>query len=256
MTTTPEKAANLQHLQAKIHPAVRVIFNYTHTFFMQKTIALICLFAIPCFLMAQVDQDSLWLGRKDRHHIQTLKKGVLVVRLPAHQNKINALKKIIDNPKVSEKDKTKVREQLATTITEGRRDNRITQAAFRTNYRFSEVYFMYDTAVSQLKKGILTGHFLNDSLEIDPAITLKGRDWFTLRIGYLDATQQSGAEAMIITDNAFNDLTSPFPAVARLDNLSYLINKALAPDIAMQKRLWKAVKKLNDRLGEFYADRE
>ena len=168
-------------------------------------------------------------------------------------NKIKALSALLDNPQVGENEKKRIRMQLATTESESRSDNRTTIAAFRQEYRFSEVYFTYDTAITQLRQGIADGYFLNDTLETAPAaVSLAGKTWFVLRMGYTDATQSSGAEALILSDSSLNELAPPFPAAVRLDNLGYLINRALAPEIAARKRMTRAVKKLQEKLADFY----
>jgi len=177
-----------------------------------------------------------------------------VVCLPSNNNKIKALSALLDNPQVNENEKKRIRKQLTTTESESRSDNLTTIVAFRQEYRFSEVYFTYDTAITQLRKGIPDGYFLNDALETDPGVSLTGKTWFVLRMGYTDATQNSGAEAFILSDSSLNELQPPFPAAVRLDNLSYLINRALAPEIAARKRMTKAARKLQEKLSDFYGN--
>jgi len=217
---------------------------------MSKLQILALFLCLPCFLMAQWEEKSP--RRKAYESAQALKEGVLVVCLPSNHNKIKALTAILDKAQVHENEKKRAWEQLTATITETDSDNKIAIAAFRTEYRFSEVYFAYDTAVTQLRQGITDGFFLNDSLELAPDISLTGKSWFVLRMGYTDASQTSGAEAFILSDSNLNALPPPFPSTIRLDNLGYLINRALAPEIAARKRMTKAARKLQERLGDFY----
>ncbi len=210
------------------------------------------LVSLPIFLMAQPAEEEVSPRRKAMDNVEALKKGVLIVRLPSNAKKIKALSDLQNTPGLKPKVKSRVSRKLETTIAEGQSDNRTMVAIFREKYLFSELCFIYDTAVVQLKKGITDGYFLNDALEIDPGISIAGKNWFSLYIGYLDATQQSGAEAFILTDSSLNELPPPFPTAIRLDNLSYLINKALAPEIAVRKRMEKAVKKLQEKLKSFY----
>ncbi|MFM9949833.1 MAG: hypothetical protein ACKV1O_17995 [Saprospiraceae bacterium] len=220
---------------------------------MQKRSILALLLLLPCFLNAQ-PEGATWTRRQAFEAAKALKEGVLVVCLPSNNKKIKALSALLDNPQVNENEKMRIRKQLETTESESRSDNLTTITAFRQEYRFSEVYFAYDTAIVQLRKGINDGHFLNDALETDPKVSLAGKNWFVLRIGYTDATQSSGAEAFILSDSSLNELQPPFPAAVRLDNLGYLINKTLAPEIASRKRMTKAVRKLQEKLGEFYGN--
>ena len=221
---------------------------------MQKLHLLALLFCLPCFLMAQPEDTGASPRRKAYESIKALKEGILVVCLPSNHNKIKALSALLNNPQVGETEKKRIQEQLATTISESQSDNKITIAAFRQEYRFSEIYFAYDTAVIQLRNGIPGGFFLNDSLEVVPRTSLAGKPWFVLRMGYTDATQNSGAEAFMLSDSNLNELPPPFPAAIRFDNLSYLINRALAPEIAVRKRMTKVAKKLQQKLGDFYGE--
>jgi len=217
---------------------------------MQKRSILALLLCLPCFLNAQ--PADTWNGRKAFEAAKALKEGVLVVCLPSNNNKIKALSALLDNPQVGENEKKRIRIQLATTESESRSDNQTTIVAFRQEYRFSEVYFTYDTAITQLRKGITDGYFLNDTLETAPGVSLDGKTWFVLRMGYTDAAQSSGAEALILSDSNLSELAPPFPAAVRLDNLGYLINRALAPEIAARKRMTRAVRKLQEKLADFY----
>lgn len=220
---------------------------------MQKRSILALLLLLPCFLNAQ-PEGATWTKRQAFEAAKTLKEGVLVVCLPSNDKKIKALSALLDNPQVNDNEKMRIRKQLETTKSESRSDNLTTITAFRQEYRFSEVYFAYDTAIVHLRKGTIDGHFLNDALETAPDVSLAGKTWFVLRIGYTDATQSSGAEAFILADSSMKELQPPFPAAIRLDNLGYLINRALAPEIASRKRMTKAVKKLQERLGDFYGE--
>ncbi|NUN99406.1 MAG: hypothetical protein HUU01_02185 [Saprospiraceae bacterium] len=213
--------------------------------------ALLC--CLPCFLFAQAEEDTPpGPKRKAYETVKSLKGGVLVVCLPSNHKKIKAFSALLDNPQVAENEKKRIRQQLETTLSEGRSDNLTAIAAFRQEYRFSDVYFAYDTAVIQLRNGATSGFFLSDALEVNTSTTLEGKFWMLLRIGYTDATQSSGAEAFILSDSNLNELQPPFPAAIRLDNLGYLINKTLAPEIAARKRMTKAAKKLQERLSDFY----
>lgn len=220
---------------------------------MQKLPILALLLCLPFCLMAQ-PEGKYWSKSKAYEAAKALKEGVLVVCLPSNHNKITAMSASLDNPRVGENEKKRIRKLLAETVSESHSDNKIAIAAFRQEYRFSAVYFAYDTAVSQLRQGITEGYFLNDSLEMDTRASLAGKSWFVLRMGYTDAAQTSGAESFVMSDSTFEAFKSPFPAAVRLDNLGYLINRALAPEIAARKRMTKAARKLQERLGDFYGN--
>lgn len=218
---------------------------------MHKTFSILLLLSFSCAVFAQETEEPVGPRRQAYETAQALKQGTLIVVLPSHSNKIKAMKAMLDNPSVGDKDKERIGKQLETTMTEGRLNNRITIGAFREFYRFSEVYFAYDTATTQLRNGITEDFFLNDSLEVDEQLSVPaGKAWFTLRTGYMDAADSSGAEAFILSDRDFKELPPPFPGAVRLDNVNFLINRTLAPEIAVRKRMGKAVKKLEERLRD------
>lgn len=191
-------------------------------------------------------------ARKERAYaaIQNLKEGVLVVRLQSNARKIKALEALTtdsDNAKA-----TRAKKLLEQTIAETRSNNRAIQAAFRENYTFSKVQWMYDTEVTMLANGATSGFLLDDSLEVDQAIQLASPAFLTLRIGYTDPSVTTGAESMIFTDQRLEDLTDPFPYAFILNPVNFALNKILDPQKAFQNNIRKQVARINKKLKQYY----
>ncbi len=93
--------------------------------------------------------------------IHELKKGALVVRLKTLAPLIAAL----SNTGESDLVQKKKLEILAVNLN--------TSRAYRTNYKFSKVYFIYSHSSDSLMNGQRSGIFLDSSLTIDPNIILQ-----------------------------------------------------------------------------------
>ena len=93
--------------------------------------------------------------------INQLKEGALVVRLNTNQILINELKKRGQDD-LAEKARL---EQAAININ--------TIRAYLHNYKFSPVYFLYSNHSDTLLKGTTSGVFVDSTLKVNPAITMK-----------------------------------------------------------------------------------
>ena len=202
-------------------------------------------------------QESLEHSGKERkkiaaEQIKKLREGVLVVRLPSNQRKIDALQALIDGGELNEKDQQRMEGQLNETIENTRKANKRIITGFNQHYNYSEVVFMLDTAVHALKRGQHTDIFLNDSLVLDPAIKLKGRDFFILRFGKLSQENSTGFQAIILSDANFKDLYKPLPYFVRINRLGSIIGTILPRPEQAQRNVDKIVIKLNKNLRRFY----
>lgn len=181
--------------------------------------------------------------------IQDLKTGVLVVRLSSNQRKIEALRGQLATPNLSEKSRERLQLLLDGTLQETAAENSGLVAAFREEFDFSEVMFMYDTATYLLKKGIKQGYFLSDSLQADPALSLSGK---TFRLAYFGSKSgMSKRKSIIGVDRNFQDIPAPFPTSG---NVSFWEGFIL---IFKKDTNWKSdyhfhVSRFNDQLHKFY----
>lgn len=182
-----------------------------------------------------------------------LKIDGLIVEVPTNARKITAMKEVLAKGDLTAQNQNRLEDRLATIITETRKQAELLVNIFTANYEIGPLYFMPDTALIQLKEEVSTGYFYDQDLNIDPSITLPD-DFVLLRIGYVDAATGSGAEAMILTNSDLVPLQPPFPDAITFNNVGYLFNKMLAPDMAERKRLETAVnalvRKLRAGIGE------
>jgi hypothetical protein len=135
-------------------------------------------------------------------HIEQLKQGVLIVRLPSFRNQLRAL----DNRRNAAKQQQELledREHFARQII----------SAFRDTFRFCQTLYTYDTAMTLISEGHRSGFLLDDSLlVVNPDIAIpKGMPVYTLRLGITNYETTTRRTAFIFTDQQGNDLDKPFP---------------------------------------------
>ncbi|WP_020537303.1 hypothetical protein [Lewinella cohaerens] len=183
----------------------------------------------------------------------TLKMDGLIVEIPTNARKIAAMKEVLETGDLTAQNRSRLGVRLATTIEETEEQAALLVKIFGALYDLGPLYFMPDTALAILQKEQPSGYFYDAALKIDPSITLPD-DFVLLRMGYADAATGSGADAMLLTNRDLAPLQSPFPSAITFNNVGYLFNKLLAPDIAERKRLETAVnslvRKLRAAIGE------
>lgn len=185
--------------------------------------------------------------------IVDLHNGALVVRLKTYNNKTTRLKELIANPEVKDKDREKLEKDLVTTIAERDSYNNDLVAAFKDNYKFSTVYFMYDTSSVALKNGERKGFLLDENLRVDPTISISEDSIFMMYTGTLDPAEYSGMEALIITDSRFEVLPAPFPFYIRVNSFGLVLSRIFSPKQSVKRDTQKMISKLEHKLTEFYA---
>jgi hypothetical protein len=148
--------------------------------------------------------------------INQLKNGALVVRLKTNKMAIDELMKAGNTKRAEE-----VRlEQYAI--------NKNTMFAYKDNYTFSKVYFIYSNSSDSLLNGARSGIFLDTNMVVDPSITMNEsfyliaeRDYaYNSSIGFVEEDSakfyiEKGnpvKEMAIILKNKYgHQLKSPFP---------------------------------------------
>ena len=193
------------------------------------------------------------LSRKQaREAIKNLKESVLVVRLTSKNNKIEELNKLLSSTPLSTKDRSRLEKQLKDTKKDNDQFNRLLVAALNEEYKFSKFLIMYDTASTSLKKGVRSGYFLDDQLNISKETKLGADGFFVLRIGTTDIATTSGIHALIIMDEQFNDLQPPFPYYSEIKNLGLAFMSLFFPKKAVHRGIKESVVRLNRRLSSYY----
>lgn len=165
------------------------------------------------------DQFKKFLKRRrviGAWQINQLKTGALVVRLRTNARLIETLK-VQGNTELA-------RQKYFETYVM----NKNTMMAYRNNYDFSKLYFIYSSSSDSLLKGARTGIFLDTALNVDPNIImnedfylLAERDYvFNSSIGFvpIDSAEKQiergnpGTEMIAVIKNKFgHQLKEPFP---------------------------------------------
>lgn len=216
------------------HTFTFITHNFILFFMKQFVLLLCCLYLIVPSSIGQ---------------IKDLKEGVLVVRLQSNNRKINALQESIAKaPNESENLKRKLKQAKA----EYKQVGKAMMQAFATEYSFSEVVFMHDTASIALKNGQQEGLFLDENLEIIPNQSLDNRFFCLLASG----KSESGAEGFKILDAGLEIIPQPFPNFVRLNTLGYLMSNIFSNETAASQRLYnRLAKKLQRQLERYYLKR-
>jgi hypothetical protein len=153
--------------------------------------------------------------------INQLKTGALVVRLKTNKTLIDALRKN-GNEVLAEKKRL---ETLAMNLNISR--------AFRTNYDFSKVYFIYSNSSDSLLNGARSNIFLDTNLSVDPSIVmnekfylLAERDYiYNSSIGFVpedsakvqvEAGNPTTQAGIVVKNKYGHQLKKPFPYNAYL----------------------------------------
>lgn len=190
--------------------------------------------------------------QRARESINSLKEGVLIVRLPSQQAKTDAIREVINTPGASEAARKRLEKQLETAISSQREFNLNMMRAFREAYDFSDVLFIYDTSTSLLKTGNHSGIFLDSSLQAQPGIRLEKAPYFILHFGSTSSETSDGVEAMIILDGQFKRLEKPFPFYQRLNDFSAFIGSFLPKPNQKTEDALRIVDKLNKKLNKYF----
>lgn len=180
--------------------------------------------------------------------VSALKSGGLIVRLPTNAKKIAGMQEVLSRDELSPNNRGRLQERLDETIAHTRTHNLLLIQLLSEQYQLGPLYFIPDTAYTLLQAKNSHGFFYNEQLELDPEIIQPSGDILIMRIGFTDASETARAEAFILSNSSQEDLIAPFPGAVTFDNVGFLFNKMLAPEIAERRRLEGAVKRLVRKL--------
>ncbi len=169
--------------------------------------------------------------RRSSRQIKELNRGTLLVRLKTSENTIRALKEVGLTEKAEE-----VRAQQEA-------ENKEIVSAFKQHYTFSEVAFFYSNNSRNVKEKNYDNIFLDDSLMIDPSVTISGskpvfiaafgplkqdtarylsswryepdKDWSLEKKKEYYGGTNFGFQALKVMDENFVQLKDPFPFYVR-----------------------------------------
>ncbi len=161
---------------------------------------------------------------KSKRIIKDLKSGVLVIRLKTGNNKLKALERVANSPSVSNEDKEKFQMRIVETKKETKLENKHLMQAFKEDYFFSDVLYLFDTSIYLLKEKIQSGYFLNEDMEIDPNIYL-GNTPFLIAFYGSSSIASHGLEGLVVMDENFQELNYPFPHFTGVRAIRKLLGK-------------------------------
>jgi len=166
----------------------------------------------------------------------------LVVRLESGQNKANVIQQKLEAANTAEM-KNYWEQQLKDLQVELQIKNQTMRAAFEQEFKFAEVFYIYDYAAKDLKKGNRKGFFLNDNLQIDPSIQLKGEDFLLAAEG----RSASAAEGIYLHHSNLERLNDRYISYIKLNTIGLFFNNIFSSNDASQRMYNAAVQKLNRR---------
>ncbi len=184
--------------------------------------------------------------------LDDLRSGVLIVRLPAYQNKITALEQAINSNDVTENNKANLQQQLDEVRAKREDQYPALMWAFAENYTFSDVLFMYDTDTHLLNDGQQSGYLLDSTLQVNQNLSLDGRPYAVLRWGNTNRATSTGSESLVLMTADGNDLRPPFPYAFKINRPRYLFDKFFSPSKAEGRNFEKIVQKMEQSWINFY----
>ncbi|MCX7743898.1 MAG: hypothetical protein N2167_04955 [Flavobacteriales bacterium] len=142
--------------------------------------------------------------------LNTLKQGVLLVRLKTGSNQIKLLRQAGKNAEADEIAKF------------WETENKAIIKAFSKEYTFSPVLFFLNTSTDSLRSRKTKGIFINDSLQRLPDDLLGNRPYLIAELDELEAPSSNfGLPALVVRDSTFKQLRRPFPFFIRMQFRNY-----------------------------------
>ncbi len=184
--------------------------------------------------------------------IDHIKKGVLVVRLESKANNIEKLTSSIELNDIDQKLRRQLKIQRAQMIEDRDKFNSELIAAFHADYTFSDFVFMMDTSSVHLLAGKTDGIFLDKQGNIDPSISIHGKDTYIMRIGKLSSETTTGIEALIVSDKNLNDMQRPFPYYISL-NHRLILRGLFSKKGSIRRSGEDLVEDIEKKFNSFYA---
>lgn len=232
---------------------------------------------IPLGVSSRQDASERVLNKhRAIEQIHDLKHGTLLVRLPVYENKINALRSTGHH---KEAEKTEQARDIA--------NNEII-TAFKEHFDFCQVFFFYNTHISEIRRSEYKGILFNYKREITdiqehdfdltkifiaefrllPGDTTKRFADHEMRVNpdgsgwerrtYYHTQPDFGFDALVIMDHQLHPLSKPFPYYTRLIGKSLKDHPEqalfIAPILPFQQFSYgAAVRKMNEQLTRFYS---
>ena len=181
-------------------------------------------------------------------YIQNLKKGALIVRLRINSKKVEAYRNAGN-------------EDLALKLEAQQKEKNLNMLlAFKNNFTFCPVYFIYADDYNKVLAGEKNGYFINESLEVDSSIIMDKVNYLFCDFGpvFVQAIENqidpknkvvtstpAFQEALVIKDHSLTQLLDPFPFYVKVriyefDNAALKLNDTF---FAHLSKSWTKIKK-------------
>ncbi len=203
------------------------------------------LFVIPLQTFCQVISDKPE-SQRAYQAIQELKNGVLILRLNSEKEKLEKIEIMIQSTTLEAKDRARLERISKETIWVRDQQNTALVKAFRKFYSFSDVLFLFDFNVPELKSPGSKPLFLNDLLETDSSKNLADRPYYIVSFGRrLNSPTASEVEGLLVVDKNIVEMEKPFP---------FFVNqvKSLFQPPHSESYYQKLLTKFNRALSRFY----
>jgi len=180
--------------------------------------------------------------------IQDFRNGTLIIRLKSHENKLNSIQKILDQPDTGVNYQKRLTEKRDLIIANRDRYNQDLVTAFSKYYNFSEIQFMYDQDIKRFQAGELDKVFLGQDLQPLAESKPIGGSYYFFGEGI---TQMSGnsREGLLVMDKNGDQLPSWFPSYFRAKSNGKSFFSMFGGDRYPYMPAEKVVKKFMKRLG-------
>lgn len=177
-----------------------------------------------------------------------LQNGILIVLLRSESKRLSQLETLSRSSEYSEKEKQYILEKIGFIKEEADFVNQALIDGFNEKYKFSEVYFAYDTSLTSIQKGIKKGIFVADYPVIDKTITMEEKTIFLCRYGLVSKSQSKDGLTLMNVNG--QKIKNPFPtvSVAGSSGALLILNLFTNDEIYAKRSIAKDIQKLERRL--------
>ena len=190
--------------------------------------------------------------------IREIKEGALLIVLPTSSKKINAMKKVANDPKTSAKYKKRLQKLINENTEAVTRENNALIEHFNKYYNFSKFYLLPDTLRNTYKEGKREGIFVGLDGKIDANIKMNETSYAVFRKGSTamgsTANDRNNLKAYIIQDESGKLLDKPFPYYYRINTLKYSLDALISKNTATYDLIKSIVQKLDKKLKRYYEE--
>lgn len=177
-----------------------------------------------------------------------LKNNSLIVILRTNEKRLRELSVLSKSSEIAENQRIGINAKIEGIKIENETINNALISSFRSNYSFSQIYFVYDTSLTSLKNGIKSGVFVNENGAVDKSIQLPTSNYYFCNFTLVSSSNES--EGLVIYDANMKTVASPFPTVSVAGSSGFnMLMQILTSNNNYQKRaITKDVEKLQKNL--------